>query len=127
NATTAAKRPGSAGARSVGGVGGHIGAPHLERHFGAFVLHSSGLVVPAWQRAGIADLDTDADAQAELQIFRERFAQPAALVERQRWRGIQAHQDVVETVAAAEDDLELVHVAVRPYQLLDPPRVDDDA
>src|SRR6185436_11066343 len=77
--------------------------------------------------ARIADFHADADAQAELQIFRERLAQPAARLEGQRRRGIQTYQDVVETVAAAEDDLELVHVAVRPYQLLDPPRVDDDA
>jgi len=54
-------------------------------------------------------------------------AQPVALRAGQRARRIDAHEDVVQALVAADDDLELVDLRVGPHQLLDPARVDDDA
>src|SRR5207245_2186682 len=51
----------------------------------------------------------------------------SAHAEGERRRGIDADQDVVESLVAPEDDLELVHVGVGPHQLLHPARVDDHA
>src|SRR5438093_2951370 len=54
-------------------------------------------------------------------------AQPVALRPGQRARRIDAHEDVVQALVAADDDLELIDLRVGPHQLLDPARVDDDA
>src|SRR6185369_17029368 len=99
----------------------------LEGNFGALVLHPPRLVVPAWERAGLAHLHADPDPETELQIPGQGVAEPGPLAEGERRRGIEPHEDVVEAVATAEDDLELVHVAMGAHQLLDAPRVHDDA
>src|SRR5262245_24299952 len=98
----------------------------LEWTVRAFVFHPARLGVPARQTAGLADLHAHADAETELEVLGERVAQAVALGPRERGRGIEAHEDIVEAVHAAEDDLELVDVAMRAHQLLDAARIDDD-
>ena len=83
-------------------------------------------MVPARQRPGLGDLHAGSQAKPGAQGLAEPRAQPVALGERQRRRRVNADQDVVEALVAPEHDVELVDLRVRPHELLDPPRVDDD-
>src|SRR5262249_59520241 len=71
-----------------------------KRHLRPLVAHAASLVVPARERAGLADVDGDADAEPEPEILREPRSEPAALGERERRRGVDANQDVVEPLLA---------------------------
>src|ERR1041384_7422619 len=98
-----------------------------ERNFRALVLHAPFLVVAAWQRAGLDRFDRHANAKTDAQILRHRRAESGALALRQRRRWVDPHHDLVEPFLTSEHDLEFVHARVRPDDLLDAPRVDDDA
>src|SRR6058998_1049590 len=82
--------------------------PRLERNFGAFVLDAPSFVVPAGQSAGLGRLDRDANAQAHAQALFERAAESLTFWARERRRGVDPHEDVVEAVDPPEDDLELI-------------------
>src|SRR5262249_47048744 len=86
--------------------------PRSKRDLGPLVFHALGLVVPPGQTPGVADLHAHADAEAELEVLGQRLPQAVALAVRQCRRGVEAHEDVVETIDAAEDDLEFVDVAM---------------
>jgi len=66
------------------------------------------------QRAAhrLCRLDGHADAETDAQAFLKRATQSLALGAGECRRWIDADQDVVETVDAAEDDLELVDAGV---------------
>src|SRR5687767_3095603 len=95
-------------------------------YFRALVFHSPRFVVPARELTRFRGLHGDADAEADAQRLAEGRAEPVALGPRQRRRRIDAQEDVVEAVMAAEDDLKLVDARERPHELLDTPRIDDD-
>src|SRR5262249_36232184 len=99
----------------------------LEGDFRPLVLDAPGLVIPAWQLARLGELDRGADPEAEAQRFLEGRLHAAPVVGAEAWRGIDADDELVEALHATEDDLELVDARVSADQLLDAPRIDDDA
>src|SRR5215470_12531049 len=75
----------------------------LEWHFRALVHHASGLVIPAWQRAGLRDLHGRAQPQARAQAIPELDPEPFTLGERQGRGWVDADEDLVQTLVAPED------------------------